>query len=66
MNEKWSEAEAEIFHTRIGLHTGYCIVGNVGSERRLDYTVFGATVNLASRLEALNLAYPVNAHDRYM
>ena len=57
LNSQWAESEDEILHTRIGLHTGYCIVGNVGSDRRLDYTVFGSTVNLASRLEALNKHY---------
>ena len=38
--------------TRMGITTGYCTVGNFGSEHRLEYTVLGSPVNLAARLQA--------------
>ena len=53
LRARWTaEGKPDLF-TRIGVHTGDMIVGNMGSENRLNYTVIGDAVNVAARLEAL-------------
>ncbi|MEO7649622.1 MAG: adenylate/guanylate cyclase domain-containing protein, partial [Bryobacteraceae bacterium] len=42
------------FKTGVGIHSGMAVVGNIGSQDKMEYTVLGDTVNLASRLESLN------------
>ncbi|MDR1251827.1 MAG: adenylate/guanylate cyclase domain-containing protein, partial [Treponema sp.] len=43
--------------TRIGVNTGYMVAGNMGTENKMNYTIMGNAVNLASRLEGVNKQY---------
>jgi adenylate cyclase len=53
LNVRWRRAGIERpFQARIGINTGYCNVGNFGSDERMDYTIIGAEANLAARLQA--------------
>ena len=54
LHVKWRNAGVEQpFRARIGVNTGFCNVGNFGSADRMDYTIQGAEVNLAARLQSI-------------
>ncbi len=55
---KWNDLVCNM-HMRIGLNTGVAVVGNMGSESRMNYTMMGDEVNLASRLEQAGKQYGV-------
>lgn len=53
LQQRWrAKGFDQPFEIRIGINTGYCNVGNFGSDQRLSYTILGSEVNLAQRLES--------------
>jgi adenylate cyclase len=54
LNASWRKRGIEEpFRARMGINTGFCNVGNFGSEDRMDYTIIGAEANLAARLQSI-------------
>jgi class 3 adenylate cyclase len=54
LNVIWhSRGVAAPFRVRMGINTGFCNVGNFGSDQRMDYTIIGAAMNLAARLQGI-------------
>ena len=71
LRAKWADMGfRHPFHIRCGVNTGYCNVGNFGSDQRIDYTIIGGQVNLAARLEGIcepdgvTIAYETYSHVR--
>lgn len=71
LGERWRRQGIEHpFKARMGINTGFCNVGNFGSDARMDYTIIGAEANLAARLESIAesggivLSYETYAHVR--
>ncbi len=57
LNTEWQSQGKPAFFTRMGIDMGTTLVGNLGSNERMNYTAIGETVNLAAYLESLNKQY---------
>jgi adenylate cyclase len=57
LNARWNEKGEKTFKMGIGINSGQAVIGNIGSESRMDYSAMGRDVNIASRLDALNKSY---------
>jgi hypothetical protein len=57
LNNHWSSVLLQPVQIRIGINSACCLVGNIGSQTRMNYTSLGDGVNVASRCESLNRSY---------
>lgn len=57
LNYKWKISNKPEIRIGIAINTGYVFIGNIGSEDRMEFTVIGDSVNIASRIESLNRVY---------
>lgn len=57
LRTQWAAQGLPELSMRIGLHTGSMVVGNMGSQQKMDYTIIGDAVNITARLEGVNKVY---------
>ncbi|MDX8401634.1 MAG: adenylate/guanylate cyclase domain-containing protein [Mariprofundaceae bacterium] len=68
LRREWQEEGLPEVHVRMGVNSGPMVVGNMGTQTRMNYTIMGDHVNLAARLEGVNKVYrtPIlMSHDTY-
>ncbi len=67
LRQQWrAQGITKPLEIRMGINTGYCTVGNFGADTRMDYTIIGREVNLASRLESASEAGEILiSHETY-